>query len=322
MLRPRQIEMVRAVMELGSVTEAARRLHVSQPAVSKMLQQAEAQLGFRLFVREHGRLRPTAEARALLPEIRKTVAAIEDLHRLGEDLRETRTGALGIAATTSLANGLLAQAIRRFRDDRPLVRLALHSLLNHEVVEMVAEQRVDLGLVLIPAEESATLARDLCAADLVCVVPPGHPLLRRGRAGPAELSQWPLISFAQHLPIGALIEAAFRSRNLRRIIAVAVTQSATACSLVRDGVGVAVVDAFALTDPPADGLAVVAFEPGTRIVARLLRARHRPLSRIAQAFVGVLDQVVADGIAGGRIHKPPQAGAGPGWAGDDRPARA
>ncbi len=322
MLRPRQIEMIRAVMELGSVTEAARRLRVSQPAVSKMLQQAEAQLGFRLFVREHGRLRPTAEARALLPEIRKTVAAIEDLHRMGEDLRETRTGSLAIAATTSLANGLLAQAIRRFRDDRPQIRLALHSVLNHEVVEMVAEQRVDLGLVLIPAEESATLARDLCAADLVCVVPLGHPLLRRGRAGPVELQHWPLISFAQHLPIGALIEAAFRSRNQRRTIAVAVTQSATACSLVRNGVGVAVVDAFALTDPPADGLAVVAFEPGTRVVARLLRARHRPLSRIAQAFIGVLEQVVADGIAGGRIHKPPQTGAGPGWAGDDRPDRA
>ncbi|MBW4090995.1 MAG: hypothetical protein HIU82_07795 [Proteobacteria bacterium] len=43
------------------------------------------------------------------------------------------------------------------------------------------------------------------------------------------------------------------------------------------------------------------------------------MSRIAQAFVGVLEQVVADGIARGRIHEPPQAGAGPGWAGDDRP---
>jgi DNA-binding transcriptional LysR family regulator len=316
MFRPRQLDVLRAVLELGSVTEAAQRLRVSQPAVSRGLQQAEDQLGFRLFLREHGRLRPTSEARALLPEILKAYAAIAGLQRLAEDLREMRTGLLSVAATTALANGLLAEAVQQFRARRPRVRVAMHTVLNHEVVELVAEHRVDLGLVLIPAEDSDTLARDLCATDLVCVAPPGHPLTRHASVGPAELQHWPLISFSQHLPIGALIEAAYGRQNLRRTIAVTVTQSATACSLVRDGVGVAVVDAFSVANLATDGLAVVPFTPRTPVVARLLRARHRPLPRIAVAFIDVLQRVVATEIAGGRIQPVAANGQPEDWTED------
>jgi DNA-binding transcriptional LysR family regulator len=306
MFRGRQLEVFRAVMDAGSITEAARLLHISQPAVSKMLQQAETQLGFRLFLREQGRIRPTSEARSLLPEIMRAFAAIEGVQRLADDLKEARSGVVAVAATPSLANGLLIDAVGRLRAHRPRLRVALHSMLNHEVVEMVADRRVDLGLVLFPSEESTAVARDLCAADLVCVVPRGHALARRSSVGPADLQHWPLISFSQHLPIGALIEAAYRERGLRRTIAIDVTQSATACHLVAAGAGVAVLDAFALTEDMSE-LVVVPFVPSTRIVARLLRARHQPIPRIAAALVQELEQVVAEGVKGGKLYPVPQA---------------
>ena len=64
-MRLRQIEVFRAVMLTGTVSEAARLLHVSQPVVTRVLQHAEASLGFRLFDRQRGRLQPTPEAQAL-----------------------------------------------------------------------------------------------------------------------------------------------------------------------------------------------------------------------------------------------------------------
>ena len=73
----RHFDVVRSVMEAGSVTEAARLLRVSQPAVSKTLAQVEDRLGFRLFTRDRGRLIATAEARALLPEIEKAFLAVD-----------------------------------------------------------------------------------------------------------------------------------------------------------------------------------------------------------------------------------------------------
>jgi len=302
----RQLEAFRAVMEAGSVTEAARALGISQPAVSKMLQQAEDHLRFRLFTRERGRLTPTREARALLPELLKAFSAMEVVNRLAEDLQGAQAGLLTIAATPSLGNSLVPHAIARFHATRPRTRVALRALLNHEVVELVADHRVDLGVVLIPAEDSATLARHLCTADLVCVVPRDHPLARLEAVGPAELQQYPLVSFSRTLPIGALIEDAFQRTGLRRRIDLEVTQSATACSLVRAGAGIAVLDAFALMENRHPDLAVRPFTPAVRIEARVLLARHRPTSRLTEAFLRVLHEVVADIAAKGEIYGPGQ----------------
>src|ERR1700694_852598 len=78
----RHLDVVRCVMEAGSVTEAARLLRVSQPAVGKTLAPGGDRLGFRLFTRDRGRLIATAEARALLPEIEKAFMAVDGVQRL------------------------------------------------------------------------------------------------------------------------------------------------------------------------------------------------------------------------------------------------
>ena len=189
-MKLRQLEMLRAVMESGSVTEAAERLRVSQPAVSKTVQLAEAELGFPLFLRERGRLLPTTEARTLLPEIiRATAAMKEAVQRLAEDLQGlAHRPPSRFAAAPALGNSLVAEAIARFRAERPGVRVILEMLLNHEVVEAVADHRVDLGVVLLPADDSSSnVARQSPRRDLVCVMPEGHELAallqRLGAAG-------------------------------------------------------------------------------------------------------------------------------------------
>ncbi len=180
---------------------------------------------------------------------------------------------------------------------------------------MVAGNRAELGLVLIPAEDSATLARDLCAADLVCVAPLDHPLAARRSVAASDLLAWPLISFSASLPIGAVIEDAFEHQGLRRAIAIEVTQSSSACALVRAGAGVAVVNSFALSGGAEPGLAVLPFTPPVRIRAKLLSGRHRPLSRLSRLFVNVVETIVTEQIAAGWLHSAPPKGKS-----DRRPA--
>lgn len=304
-LKLRQLEVLRAVIETGSVTDAAERLHVSQPATSKLLSLAEAQLGFPLFLRERGRLVVTSEARVLLPEIIRATAAAESVQRLAEDLREQRTGLLKLAAPPALGNTLLAEAITRFRAARPEVQVTLQHLLNHEVVDVVADHAFDLGVLLAPADDLATEAVDLCAAELVCVMPANHPLARRDEVGAADLRPWPLISFSRHQPIGSLVEDAYRQAGLRRRIAIEVMQTWTACALAHAGAGVAVVDGFSMIGVSWPGLASCRFTPPVPIVARLLRPRLRPLSRLAQGFVDELEAVVASRARQGRLRLPP-----------------
>ncbi|NBO76272.1 MAG: LysR family transcriptional regulator, partial [Betaproteobacteria bacterium] len=75
-MRLRHLEVFHAVMRAGTVSGAARLLHISQPAVSKVLQHAEAQLGLALFERVHGKFHPTPEARRLFAEVDKLHAEL------------------------------------------------------------------------------------------------------------------------------------------------------------------------------------------------------------------------------------------------------
>ena len=84
----REMDVFRCVMQSGSVTNAAAALNISQPAVSRMLQQAEERLGFSLFEREKKRLKPTTEAQTLFAEVVNVFAAIEHTQRLAVELRD------------------------------------------------------------------------------------------------------------------------------------------------------------------------------------------------------------------------------------------
>lgn len=297
----RSLDLLRVSIETRSVTATAERLHISQPAVSKAIQQAEERLGFPLFVRERGRLVPTVDARVLLPEIIRALAAVESVSRLAEDLHGLKTGLITLAATPVLANALAASAIGQFRTLWAGVQVKIQTMFNHEVVEAVADHRVDLGLVLTPVEDRHTLARDLCAAELHCVMPRSHPLAGCKTVTPRDLAPFPLISFNRHEPIGAVIESTFRAAGIRRAIAVEVNQSATACALVEAGAGIVIVDGFTTMSGIPKRLVTRVIQPAGQIAARLLVAADRPPSRHANAFVQTLALVVSDQVAARRI---------------------
>ncbi|MGF2531710.1 LysR family transcriptional regulator, partial [Ralstonia pseudosolanacearum] len=93
-MRLRQIEVFRAVMLVGTVSEAARMLAVSQPVVTRVLQHTELQLGFRLFDRTKGRLQPTAEAFELFTEVERLYQEVERVRRVSANLRHKGAGRL------------------------------------------------------------------------------------------------------------------------------------------------------------------------------------------------------------------------------------
>jgi DNA-binding transcriptional LysR family regulator len=196
----------------------------------------------------------------------------------------------------------MSQVMARFLPSHPNVRVMTNTAMNNEVIESVVDHRADLGLVLLTGDESAAATHDLCAADLVCLLPHGHPLTAREVVTPAHLAEERLISYSSRQPIGALMDVAFEKFSLRRVVAVEITQSVTACALVATGTGIAVVDGYALLGDMFPNLIVRPFQPRVRIVARLLQAQHRPLSRIGTTFVGDLRTIVNEHIAAGKLH--------------------
>lgn len=158
----------------------------------------------------------------------------------------------------------------------------------------MVDLRVDIGLVLAPTRDSATLSTDLCAADLVCLLPAGHDLAQLDVVRPRDLEGLPLITYSRIQPIGELIEAEFERSGSRRMLGIEITQSAAACAMVNAGAGVALVDAFALIATQYPNIVVRPFRPRIAVRGRLLQARMRPLSRLGSVFVTDLETVIRE----------------------------
>src|SRR3954465_4173382 len=101
-MRIKHVEVFNAIMLTGSVSGAARLLHVTQPAVTQTLQHAELQLGYVLFTRQRSRLVPTREAQLLYPEVQKLVSQLESVRRLAGGLRAGQRQALRLLIVPSL----------------------------------------------------------------------------------------------------------------------------------------------------------------------------------------------------------------------------
>ncbi|OXH86866.1 LysR family transcriptional regulator, partial [Burkholderia multivorans] len=95
-LRIRQIEAFRAVMQRHTVTRAARDLHISQPAVSRLIADLEARVGFVLFERQQGRFTPTAQARVLYEEVERAFIGLDRVAQAAEQIRAMRRGTLRV----------------------------------------------------------------------------------------------------------------------------------------------------------------------------------------------------------------------------------
>jgi DNA-binding transcriptional LysR family regulator len=130
-MRLRHIEIFQAIRQTGTVSGAAQLLHVSQPAVSKVLQHAEQQLGFPLFLRVRGKLQATPEALELEREVDKVSESLQGVRRLAQSLRraawaqpahrrDTGAGAVAFAASDPrMDNALPGHRLRTVQRPQP-----------------------------------------------------------------------------------------------------------------------------------------------------------------------------------------------------------
>ena len=288
-----RLRAIQAVIHTGSVTDAASSLGVSQPAVSMALRDCASAFGFPLFERKQGRLQPTSEAMALMPEIERIIDGVQRVEELAAGLRDINVGLVRIASTPSLADNLIPHAVAQVRSSARAIDVALYTMINSEVVEQVSTGRVDFGLVLAPIDPVDTREVDLLNSELVCVVARNHPLARLRAVAPKDLAAFPLISFNRNLPLGALISRAFHSKGIRRHIDFEVSQSSSARALARTGVGVAIVDSFYLLGDRDRGLKHLKFTPTTVQTAKIILPRHGRVSRPARLLLGAIRQSAA-----------------------------
>ncbi len=285
----RQLETVYAIMRAGSITAAARNLHVTQPAVSAVLKHTEQQLKMKLFERIRGRLHPTPEALSLLPDLEEIFGRIDTVSRAVQELRDGRTGKLVLATSPTLVNAFLPQAIAALRKATPQLNVIVHSLPTSMAIARVSRREADLGIVYAPVADAALDTEDLIVTEMACVVPAAHPLARKKAIHARDLAQESLISTGPRTRLGALVEAACqREGEAPPRIGIEASSSFAACMMVSCGAGIGLVDRSIELSGRFDELAFRPFRPRVKVSIQLIFPRDRPRSRASVQLAGWL----------------------------------
>jgi len=283
----RLLEAFRAVVDHRTVTNAAASLGVTQPAVSAQIARLEQELGFQLFERGNGRLKPTPEGLIFYAEASKALTGIDRLTQAAEQIRTAQVGRLVIASHPSAAISLLPPIISAFLAARPGVLVRLVSRNSDVISRLLPSESYDIGIAELPVDESAvqvTRFRLRCVA----VLPPGHPLEACKRLSPTLLASHPVVALAPTLQTALRLKTTFAEAGAEFSPVAEAEYFATLCGLVASGAGWSLVDPLSAQTFQHLGLTVRPFDPAITYEIGAFFAREREPSILTQAFLTLL----------------------------------
>ncbi|RSS49890.1 LysR family transcriptional regulator [Streptomyces sp. WAC07061] len=266
------LELLLAVARVGSLSGAARRLGITQPAASSRIRAMEARLGVALVDRSPRGSTLTAEGALVTDWARRVVEAAEAFDVGAQALRGRRDSRLRVAASMTIAEYLLPGWLIALRGERPDTAVSLHAGNSADVAQRVLAHEADLGFVeglSVPdGLDSAVIAQD----RLVVAVAPTHPWARRSKGvEPAELAGSPLILRERGSGTRQVLDAALAPSGglAQPLLELASTTAVKAAAL--SGAGPCVLSELALVDELSARRLVEVPVPGAAL-ARALRA--------------------------------------------------
>ena len=240
-MKIRQLQALRAVVLTGTTTDAAHLLHLTQPAVSKLISQVEEELNVRIFDRRHGRLAITPEGKTIYGDVERILSQIDDLAAKTEDISALSGNAIRVGAMPALGFGLLPSALRRFSSEYPQVRCVVDIDTRGRIEDLVGVGHYELGFVTLPVQQERLTLTPLASVAAVCILPPEHPLACKSTVDADDLANESFVSVDPSILLRQRGDAVFGERRVNRRLRVQVSTTVLACNMVAAGVGVSIV---------------------------------------------------------------------------------
>ena len=284
-----------AVAQTGSMTLGAQRLDISQPAVSKQVQDLERALGTHLFDRIGRRVHLSQAGEMLADYARRLFALAIEAETAMADMRAVGRGRLAIGASTTIGAYLLPGVVAEFRRRHPGIELLVEIENTEHIHRRLVGHELDIGLTEGLVEEEELDAEVFYQDELVMIAAPGHRLARRRRVAVGEVREEPFILREPGSGTRAVEERALARLKLAVPVVMALGSTEAIKRVVAEGVGLAIVSRLAVADEcTARGLTVlpVAGLPIARPL-HLVRRRGRRDGPALQAFCAILRERTA-----------------------------
>ncbi len=289
----RQLRAFVAVADEGSFTLAAKKLFLTQSAISHSMKALEDSLGCRLLERLGKKTVLTEEGEVFLRRCRRVLGELEDAGRELDGLKRWGQGRIRIGAPHSLCQFLLPTVLREFRDCFPRCEPTIEADDTAKLLERMSEHELDVVLGLRPRAGAAEGYRMLFRDRMTFVVPPVHPWAETGHANPEDLSKVQFIIYARATETHRLVEEHFERLGIRPRTPLVLGDMEAIKGMAKIGLGVGLVAPWVAKREFDEGSLVpvpVGGEPIEREWGIFYNA-DRAMSLIEETFAGIAEMV-------------------------------
>lgn len=278
----RHVEVFHAVMTSSSATQAAVLLRTSQPTISRELKQFERLLGFKLFEREGRRLLATQQAVMLHAEVKRSFSGLEQLARAAQLIKENVTAHVQIACLPLFAQTLMPKICSRFLDQERSARVTFNSMDQSMLLKELLNLRYEFGLIENGVAIGGMSIQEIPMGDEVCVLPEGHPLCNRQVVEPKDFEDECFVSLASDDLYRQRYDRVFNQAAVVRRLRIETTTAEAVCALVKNRIGVSLVNPITARAYRGQGIEVRPFSISIPFVIGIIRPLSRLLSPVGE----------------------------------------
>jgi len=264
-----RLKVFRTVAEHLNFRKAAEQLFLTQPAITLQVKALEDDLGIRLFDRAANRVSLTPQGSLLLDYAKKIAALVSQAEQElgGEDGK--LSGELSLGVSTTISQYLLPRLLRAFLDENPHVQLSIRTGNTGEIVQLLLEDKLAIGLVEGPARDRGIRAEPFMQDELVLITPPAFEAdhLSRDQFVASRLLMREHGSGSRHVVEIALEKAGFKLKSFKNVMNLDSTEAIK--SAVEAGLGIGFVSRWAISKELALDALKVAEVAGLRVVRHL-----------------------------------------------------
>ncbi|CAB3870594.1 hypothetical protein LMG1860_03808 [Achromobacter denitrificans] len=288
-------------MSTGSVTAAGRLLGRSQPAISRLLQELEAEIGYPLFARSGPRVTPTEQGFLLYDDVERALTSLQQIRGRAEEIARGQAQPLLMAATSALAAGLVPDALKRIETRIGAARVQLRSASPEQVVHAVLSGAAQLGATSLPLEHRGLTVHWIGQAPCVAALPEDDPVAQQAVVPVSALAGRRLITMANPFRLRRRLDAAL-APNGQMPGTLETNSSVNALAAVRAGLGVSVLEPITAYGAPMAGVAIRPIDLDIPFFFGVITPQSQTLTPACQAMADALAQAAADLLPGFVLH--------------------
>ena len=284
----RQIDAFKTVVQTGTVTESARMLGVSQPAVSRLISDLESEVGFKLFGRSGRNLKATPEALLLVEEVRRALSGLEQIKLTASAIKRFKHAQLRLISTPAFSTLIAPQLIQKFAERQPEAMVSLEIQSTDVAVEWMVSQNFDFGIAPATMANPTNMSHPLTNTRSICVFPKNHRLAEKETVTLQDLKDESFVSYLPDSQFRFEVDEIFKEAGITRILQYEARTTDAICRLVAEGLGVSIIVTMGSLPGAGEDFSLAPFEVNIPFNGALIWSQQKSMSAVAKDFLDMV----------------------------------